>query len=180
MKLEYTVNEEGLVSCLVFYGLNTKKSKIYRVLSFTLFPAWMAFLAYDSFSKHGFSTVFWVATVVGLFLPVYQLFFKKRRFATYYKKYVNEKFAFALNKMESLEIEDTCFKLENPMGKGEVNLSTIEFIDEVKNFYFIKLKNQTNLVLPKQQLNEFEINRMIDKILEKREIRIGQDLKWEL
>ena len=180
MKLEYTVNKVNLVAGLTYFGLNTRKSKIFRFISFYVYPVIFAFIAFTEFQKNGFSmpAIFMMAGVI--FLPLYQLFFKKLRFKSYFEKYVDKKLEFALGKQEVLEVEGSFIKSQNSMGESKLSLDALKSLTEVKEYYFLKVKNETFFVLPKEELNDFELNNFIEKILERTDIPVIQDPKWKL
>lgn len=117
----------------------------------------------------------------GIFLLTYAFFIKTWLLKRHYGKYIDENLKRSFNKKTSIAIgEGDYIKSFSALGEGKFKIEVLKDITEYANYIFIKLENGAFFILPKEKINDFELNAFIDKIKSKVDIPHNIDLKKTL
>ena len=115
----------------------------------------------------------------GLSLILYP-FYSRWRYKQHYRKHVRDTFKNAADGNSTIEIgEDVIVTRDDNGTELKFNTDQIEVINEIRDYYFIKIKSGLSLILPKSKLEDPEdIKRKIDMLANNRGVSHDVDLNW--
>jgi len=99
---------------------------------------------------------------VSLLWYVFFPYFMRRSRKRYLTKYVDEHYSDAVDKETRINFGDDFVDMHSSLGASQLNYSAIASLYKLKNYYYLKLSSSTNLIIPKQYVdNEAEFERFI-------------------
>lgn len=172
------MTEEAFVS---FYIFNNQRKRNSGNKGFSLMVIIMLFgwLSGQEFDK-GDMTMGLFYLITGVFLVTYILFIGKYLVKNRLMKMARSTHIDSFNTKEMVAVKEDVIYLKSVAGETLLNMGWLKEILEVADYFFIVTKNTSGIILPKNQLNDFEVNSFIEKILDKVDIPLTQDLKWKL
>jgi hypothetical protein len=112
-----------------------------------------------------------VAVATYLFYPRYHRWRLKSHFLKYSKKNYGSQFG----QEESLETKIDHIISKNIAGEGKVKSTELESLTEIADYYFLKMKNGSSIILPKRDIKE---EKELVKELKKMGVPLIQELEW--
>jgi hypothetical protein len=112
-----------------------------------------------------------IAAVTYVFYPRFHRWRLKQHFKQYSKKNYGNHFG----QDEVLEIHSNYIISKNIAGEGKVLASELDLLTEIPDYYFLKMKNGSSIILPKRNIQEGE---KLKKELKKLEVPLQQQLNW--
>jgi len=127
---------------------NRNKSKysvsiIYVLLGFFLFLS----------GEQIFTLIFLIIAILWyLFFPKYN----KRRYKKYFEKHISENYQERVNRTSILDFDNTKHMLiiNEPGLEEKINFSEFKSLIEIPSHFFVKLKNGSTLIIPKQFISK--------------------------
>ena len=155
MKIEYILSKEDILQLQLFMAskseqvIKTRKKVRWRVP--ILYSILGLLLALTNDIVFG-TVLFAVAILWYFFYPAYQA----KRYRKIYAKSVEENLANKSGKPVELTFGDEYIESKDYSGDSNLKISTIERIDEVRDYCFMKFDYGVGLVIPLNQLPERE------------------------
>ncbi|MBL0742537.1 YcxB family protein [Chryseolinea lacunae] len=125
---------------------SVRKGRLRRWLFTTITFAAMAFLFADRDDLFLFY-YFVVATLLSLTLYP---FYSRWRYKRHYEKYIREVYKNRFGEEATVEIGDEQLVTKDKTGEGKFNISGIEAVNEIADYYFIKMVTGPSLIVPKR------------------------------
>jgi len=130
--------------------------------------------------------VFTDTLLAGIFLAIGILwyflspFYLKRKYITHYSKYIDEHYKNRFGVLASLTFNSDTIESKDITGESKLNLSEVEEINEIKDYFFIKISSGVSLILPKDRIPESEkMEETIKTITEKHQIKHNVEFDWK-
>ena len=175
MKISYKLQEQDYFMHLLYTASTSeniqkkkRKGHLFLVIGFVIAACYFYLQENNMFAIY-FGVV---AIVFALFYPIYF----KLRYKKYYKKYVQENYSKHFNVTETIEISSDSIHIQNKIGEGKVNLSEIEKVNEIQEYFFVELSTGNSLVIPKKELTEIDELRMKFKEVG---LKVVDDTAWK-
>ncbi|CAM3868828.1 MULTISPECIES: YcxB family protein [Flavobacterium] len=156
--------------------ISKKKRNTWLMLtsSFLLFAV-ITFYYHDK--QHSY-LLFIITIITFLFFPFYQ----RKQYKTHYSKHIEENYYNRFGQESTLNFEEEYITSNDANFETKMNYTAFEELNEIKDYYFIKLKTGGSLIIPKNKLTnseEFhlEINKIADKFNWKKNVEL--DWKWK-
>ena len=116
------------------------------------------------------------ATLSAIFYPVYTAWYYKR----HYLKHLREVYKNRMENDSQLEITDVYIFSKDNIAEIKVNTSEIEEVNEIKDYYLIKLKSGMSFIIPKREEgNSKTILDNLKSLITKNNIQHNVELDWQ-
>jgi hypothetical protein len=112
-----------------------------------------------------------ISILTYLFYPRYH----RWRLKSHFKKYSKKNYGSQFGQEESLETKTDHIISKNIAGEGKVLTSELENLTEINDYFFLKMKNGSSIILPKRDLSNEK-----DLVNELKTMRVPliQELNW--
>lgn len=138
----------------------------------------LAFFNYNKEDQLLFYYLLALAIITLLFFPLYQ----RKQYITHYTKHIEENYFNRFGQESTLSFEKEYIASNDTNFETKMNYVAFEELNEIKDYYFIKLKTGGSLIIPKNKLNNSEvfhkeINVIADTFNWKKNVEL--DWKWK-
>jgi hypothetical protein len=153
-----------------------KKARIKGWIYTTVAFFCLTFLFFES-NNELLGYYFLVASVLSLALyPIYS----RWRYKRHYLKYIQDTYKNRFGVESTLEINDDTIVVKDKSGEASINTSEIEEINEIKDFYFVKMRTGESLVISKVKTEDIDrIKNELKSLADKKEIKYNVELDWK-
>lgn len=112
-----------------------------------------------------------------LFYPLYS----RWRYKRHYLKYIQDTYRNRFGEECKIEITEDHILTQDKTGNSTINTSEIEQINEIKDFYFIKMKSGVSIIISKAKSDDLtSIEKAIESLVNKGiKHNIELDWKWK-
>ena len=180
MKLNYQLTEEDYLQFCLFAAsqnltLRDAKRRILflLILMFSLGSVWIYFRHHSLF--------FITFSVTGILYCIFYYFYGYRSvFKRVYKKNVKRLFKEKIGLEFSVVSDNELITILSNQTKLEINLANVDFIEEIADYYFIKLKTSDRIIIPKRIFkNGTNSEASLRNFANQNNITIKQLLDWK-
>ena len=180
MKLNYQLTEEDYLQFCLFavsqnLTLRDAKRRILflLILMFSLGSVWIYFRHHSLF--------FITFSVTGILYCIFYYFYGYRSvFKRVYKKNVKRLFKEKIGLEFSVVSDNELITILSNQTKLEINLANVDFIEEIADYYFIKLKTSDRIIIPKRIFeNGTNSEASLRNFAKQNNITIKQLLDWK-
>jgi len=138
----------------------------------------MAYLFFENYND-ALGYYFLVLSLLSLMLyPAYS----RWRYKRHYKKFIEDTYKNRFGVDSELEITDDFIVNKDKTGEAKINTAQIEEINEIKDFYFVKIKTGGSIIISKVKTKAYElevIEKKFKELVEKNGIRWNVELDWK-
>lgn len=181
MKIQYSIEKNDiLVNHLYVISKMEKFGKDKKEIFFVILGFLSLINIVVLYKKKYFDFCFFIAITL-LFI-----FFHKKAINFYYKFYSNWNVKKLIKKNPKiLGVKEFEFIEKSKITTETINiidLTLINSINEIKEYYFIRLKNNTSIIIPKAKItsnNKNEINQFLKQLSENLNIEYIKELDWK-
>lgn len=116
---------------------------------------------------------------IGIAWYIFSPYYLKNKYLRHYEKHIDENFKNRIGKTEQLSIRDDYIESISHLGESKTKITEIEEVNEIKDYFFIKLSSGDSFILPKANINSFSdhILKMISEFNIKHNVEL--DWKWK-
>jgi hypothetical protein len=177
MIVQTVLQEEDYLTYLLYSASRSKRSRANRrrswlVITGIFLVAGFFFNGKDSF----YSYYFFGAAALNLFLyPLYQRYAYKK----HYRKFVAEKLAYRAGKECIIDFGSDIIETKDLTGESKFNVSEVAEIIEISTHYFVKLKSDDGLIIPKTAVDNPDFGEELLAIFDRPEIVLIRELDWK-
>jgi len=179
MEFEFKIEEDDF---LTFQLYNASKSKAIRktrkrrrsTVSILYITVSFIFLLLQNYPMaFGF---FLISVLWFVLYPMYE----RRKYVRQFKKYVAEHFKESFTKKSKVKVEDGVWYSKNEDKEAQFLIKDISEINEILDYFFIKLKSGYILIIPKREINELvNLTTTLKDSALKHSFIYNKDLEWE-
>jgi hypothetical protein len=178
-KPSMTLDENDYLTYQLYTASKTPRVRKARIRSWILTTVTFSCLTYLFFesSNNFLGYYFLAASVITLILyPVYS----RWRYRRHYLRYIQDTYKNKLGEESTLEITEDIIVTKDKTGEGRINTTEIEAINEIKDFFFIKMKTGESLIISKVKTGNLDnIKRQIKSLTESKGIKHNVELDWQ-
>jgi hypothetical protein len=173
-----TLDENDYLTYQLYTASKSPRIKSARIKSWvisTLAFAALAYLFYRSDNTF-LATYFLIAAgISALFFP----FYSKRRYKRHYLRFIRDTYKNRIGEACSVSITDDYITTKDKVGEARINTSEIEEINEIADYYFIKVKSGESLIISKSKSEDPEhIKNSIKSLAADKNIKHSIELDW--
>jgi hypothetical protein len=176
-----TPDENDFLTYQLYTASKTPRIKKARVrgwiLTIVLFLC-LAFLFFES-SNAFLGYYFLLLSVVSL--PLYPIY-SRWRYKKHYKKYIADTYKGKFGVPCTIQIENDVIVTKDATGEFKIKTTEVEVVNEIKDFYFVKMKSGMSLIVNKVKTDPQELEILVDQLMElveKRGVQYNRELDWK-
>jgi hypothetical protein len=180
MKIEFVIEEKDYLTNQLFTITNSgelqkqeRTRKFFFVGIFVLLGALM--ITGESLFLIVFGVFFIVFSI--LIILYYSIYFRRDIKRIYLKK-IQEDYPEVFGSKVSIEVRSDDFHIKDKTGEYFVNLSLVEVIYEIEEYFFIKLSTGSNLIFPKRVLSNKLTEQQLKAKFNTLNLFIEERLNW--
>ncbi|HPH45444.1 MAG TPA: hypothetical protein PKU83_00450 [Chryseolinea sp.] len=122
---------------------------------------------------------FLVASILSLTLyPLYS----RWRYKRHYKRYIADTYKNRFGEECKLEINEDFIVTKDKTGEGKINTTEVEEINEIKDFYFVKMRIGVSLIISKVKTDASELEILVKglkELVDKKGVKHNVELNWK-
>ncbi|CAM3962157.1 YcxB family protein [Mucilaginibacter galii] len=177
MKARVTFTAEDLLNNYLFVAsksdLATRRRLKVKLLLVAgcLIGAAGSFIAHDSYTMWGF-------IIAGILFLLFYQFLQKVIYKQNYKKHAEDRFKALKDVVFDYDITNESISTKSSIGDVVIKTSQIESITETGSYFFIKLKSQDTITLPKHGFDYNLLSAQLNNIAAANSIAVTEELNW--
>ena len=154
----------------------TKKSRNRQRWWITFIFAGLAFLLFSN-ENQVLGYYFLACSILTfLFFPAYS----KGHYKRHYLKHIRHHFKNLFENESNIHFEDDFIYIKSNADESKINLTEIEVVNEIADYYFLQLKSGRSIIIPKYKTTEGEdLSRSIKSLIEQNRIPHNIELDWK-
>lgn len=178
MQLKYTLDENDFLQYQLYAASKSKNIKVQRTRTFIMVIATFALLSSMVFSP-GDSLSYLIVTFFGMLLIAYK-WYEKKRYSDHYRKNIAENYKERFGLISTLTFAKNQIIEENKLGESKINYESLTEINEIGNYYFLKLLTGQSLIIPKKEIhNNIDFILKIEELKTRFNLKNNVDLNWK-
>ena len=179
MKIEFTLTKDDMLQMQLFMASISEQVKKSRKKS-----KWRVTVVYAVLGILLATTTDTVFGIVFIAFGILWFFFYPgilaKRYEKIYRKNVDENLAKRADKPVELTFGDEFIESKDYTGEAKLNISTIERIDEVRDYCFMKFDSGVGMVIPLNQVSEKDnLIAHLKKMAADNGIAYETDMEWK-
>ncbi len=179
MKYQSKTEEEDYLNLHLFMVSNNpivikqrKKAKVLAIVLYVILGAY--------FFKEELTAFFIFIVFAVVFYIFYFVLLEKSRYKSFYKKNILTNFSNKIGQSYSIEFKEDCIELVDSNTTSQLKYSGLEIVEEIKDYYFFKLKTGERVFLPKRIIhNPEEFSNKLSNIENKFNIKHEKNIDWK-
>jgi hypothetical protein len=154
-----TLDENDYLTFQLYTASKTPRIRNTRIRSWIVTTVAFLSLAYAFFvSNNGFLGYYFLIAAV-LSLVLYRRY-SGWRYKRHYRRHIQDTYKNRFGEECILEITEDAIFTKDKTGETRINTTEIEEINEITDFYFIKTKSGTSLIISKLKTDPAELDRI--------------------
>ena len=178
MQLEYSLDENDYLQYQLYAASKSKNIKAQRNRTFIILIVTFLILSYMIFSTADMMfdplIIFFV-----LLLILYKLY-EKKRYSNHYRKNIAENYKERFGLISTLTFTENQIIEENKLGESKINYESLTEINEIEDYYFLKLLTGQSLIIPKKVIaDKRDFDFTLEEIKNRFHLKNNVDLAWK-
>jgi hypothetical protein len=178
MNYSYKLEEEDYHTHLLFTisksssAIKTRaRIRLLMTISLLLF----AFISYGN-NSGGQTVYFFSLAVLAFFLmPLYTRWSYKKTYLKHVRNYYKDR----MSEPTTLNFENDSISIFDSQGESSINFSELDEINDLADYYFLKVKSGQSIILPKKQIeNQNELLNTLKKVSSTHSISWNDEKNW--
>jgi hypothetical protein len=179
MKIQYTLNENDFLEHQLFTAskterINKQRRKSWIIVTFCFFALSLLFLKSENKFLLYYFLGFGIISLI--FYPLYQ----RNYYRKHYMKSIKETYKNRFNELTTLIFDEDYIETNDLSGETKIYYSGFEEINEIKDYYFLKLRTGGSIIIPKIKIDNIENFKIeLKNISEKYHLKNNVELNWK-
>ncbi|MGA9639022.1 YcxB family protein [Flavobacterium sp.] len=179
MKIQYALNENDFLEHQLFTAskterINKQRRKSWIMVTFSFFALSILFLNNENRFLLYYFLGFGVISLI--FYPLYQ----RNHYKRHYRNFIKETYKNRFNETATLIFEEDYIETNDLSGETKIYYSAFEETNEIKDYYFLKLKTGGSIIIPKMKIDNIENFKIeLNRISEKYNLKNNVELNWK-
>jgi hypothetical protein len=176
-----TLDENDYLTYQLYTASRTPRIKKARIRGWIFTTVTFLCLTYLFFESYNDFLGYYFLVASGLSLTLYPIY-SRWRYKRHYKKHIQDTYKNRFGEECALEISDDVIVTRDKTGEGKINTTEIEEINEIKDFYFVKVKTGVSLIISKlkTETKDLEaIEKSLKELADKKGIKWNAELDWK-
>ena len=178
MNLQYSLNEGDFLDYQLFTASKSKNIKAQRLRTLIVMIIAFSFMfAFLYFKTKEFPFLMLFIYIALIF--IYKIY-EKRRYENHYRKFITENYKNRFGLLCNLYFTEKQIEETSSLGSSQINFDSLVEINEVKNYYYLKLITSQSLIIPKDAINDLtEFENLVQVLQTKYNIKRNTELNWK-
>jgi hypothetical protein len=174
-----TLDENDFLTFQLYTASKTPRIKKARIRQWILTSVTFFGLAY-LFHNGGNAFLGNYFLVFGGLSLVFYPFYSRWKYKNHYRKYIRENYKNRFGQESSLAFEGDSIVTKDASGEVKVNVSEIEEVHEIKDYFFLKSRMGGTLIISKAESDDIrEITNSIKSMVETCGVKHSVELDWK-
>lgn len=178
MQLIYSLDENDFLQYQLYTASKSKIIKAQRTRTLIMLIATFSLLSYITFTPGDLKSyplfVFFI-----LVLILYRLY-EKRRYSEHYRKNIAENYKERFGLISKLTFAENQLIEANKLGESKINYESLSAINEIQDYYFLKLITGQSLIIPKKAItNKSDFDVVLDDLTVRFKLDNNVNLEWK-
>ncbi|TNE29220.1 MAG: hypothetical protein EP346_06605 [Bacteroidetes bacterium] len=157
MTINYQLTTSDFLEYQLYFSSKSELHKKKRFQSRIIVPIIYVFLGLFVARMEGYIRVGIVFTIIGIIWFAFYPLYSKWRYKRHFQKHVEENFKNRINQPIELEADESSLKAKDLISETTINGTELKELIETQKHFFIKLTNDSSLIVPKKSIeNETE------------------------
>lgn len=179
MKIEFSLDLKDYLEHQLYTASKSKRISNKKRNTWLILTASIIILAFFNFNKED-KLLFYYFLVFALITFIFYPFYQRKQYKTHYTKHIEEHYFNRFGQESTLNFEEECIASNDANFETKMNYVAFEELNEIKNYYFIKLKTGGSIIIPKNKLkNSEEFHKEINKIADTFNWKKNVELDWK-
>jgi hypothetical protein len=175
-----SLDENDYLTYQLYIASKTRRIRNARLRGWILAPVMFLGLAYLFFESSNVVLGYYFLVLSGISVVLYP-FYSRWRYKSHYKKFIAENYKNRFGEPCTIEINEDFITTKDRTGEAKINAEEVEVINEIKDFYFVKMKSGASLIISKIKTDPHELESLVEKLKDlrdKRGIQHNIELDW--
>jgi len=173
-----TLDENDLLTFHLYTASKTPRVRSGRIRVWILMPVTFLLFAYLFYQSNNESLFIYFLTLAGL-SAIFSPSYTRWRYKKHYIKYVRDTYKHRFGQECTLIIEGETIGTRSETEEVKIKKSEIEEINEIKDYYFLKARSGTTILISKLKTDNLdEIATLISSLVETYGVRHNIELDW--
>ena len=180
MKIIYSCSKEDFLTYQLFQSNQNKRIKRKRLIDWLIVPVvffTMSAIYYSSYRKIEFTIL--LLAITGACWLFFYWYIQRWVWKRHYLKYVLERYSYDFDKPCTIEITDKYVLISDEKNKTKIDLTEIEIICELSDYYLASLKSKLTIIIPKKNIEKQLLIEFIKLLCEKTGKTVIDKTKWK-
>lgn len=154
MELKYSLDDNDFLVYQLYTASKSKNIKNQRRRTFLILVAVFVVMFYSIYSTQ--ETPSYYVLIFFLLLIVYRLY-DSSRYKNHYKKFINDNYKERFGLMCTLNFAENQIIEYSKIGESKINYDSLAEINEIQDYYFLKLITSQASLFPKKKLEILKV-----------------------
>lgn len=178
MELEYSLDEKDFLEYQLYTASKSKNVNVQRRRTFIILIAVFILFFYSIYSSSE-SFPYFMLIIYILLLVVYKIV-ERKSYINHYKKFIKENNSEGLGIVCTLNFTEKQIIEKSKLGESKINYESLSEINEIQNYFFLKLLTGKSLVIPKSEINDMnEFRIKLSEIKKHCNLKENIELDWK-
>ncbi len=174
-----TLDENDYLTFQLYTASKTPRMKNARIKAWIFLTVAFGCFSYLFYRSNNDALGIYFLILAGLTATLYP-FYSRWRYKKYYLKYIRDTYKNRFGEECDLQFDTDTIIAKDKGGEVKINKSEIEEINEINDFYFIKNRSGTCLIISKSKTEDIEkIQKEIKSMISNHNIRHNIELDWK-
>lgn len=178
MQLQYSLNENDYLQYQLYAASKSKNIKAQRNRTFIILIVTFLILSYMIFST---ADMMFDPLIIffALLLILYKVY-EKKRYSNHYRKNIEENYKERFGLISKLTFAENQIIEESKLGESKINYESLSQINEIQDYYFLKLITGQSLIIPKKVIpNQSDFTLKLEEIKNRFNLENNVELDWK-
>ncbi len=173
------LEEDDYLSFQLFTASQSPLIRKSRIRAWIITTIIFGGLSYYCFNSKNDALGYYFLIITALSLVFYP-FYSRWKYKRHYLKHVRQTYQEAFGIECTIEIDEEIISTKSKTGEGKLNLSEISEINEIKDYFFVRVRTGGSLIIPKAKITDQEqlVSKMRSLAIA-RNIKHTTDLNWK-
>jgi hypothetical protein len=173
------LDENDFLTYQLYAASKSTRVKNGRVRGWVILTLSFLILAYSFYVGNDKALGIYFLVLSGLTSILYP-FYTRWRYKNHYLKHIRDTYKNRFGGNTDLEFNDDTIVTRDKTGEMKINKSELQEINEIQDYYFIKIKSGDSLIISKAKSDDLEkIKSELKSITDKLGIRHNVELNWK-
>lgn len=178
MTLTYSLTENDFLQHQLYTASKNKRIRNQRIRTWLLVTVGCLMLSYIMYANNPFGYYYFLS-FSGLTLVFYPLY-QKYQYKRHYRKFIQENYKLRFGETCTLVFSDDTVDITSPSTEIKINYSGLEAVNEIGQYFFLKLKTGGDIIITKAGIDNLqEFRQKLAEIKEKYHLTESVDLNWK-
>ena len=177
MTLTVTLKEDDYLTYQLYNASKNKRTKNNRIKSWLIISGTFFLLSLLFINGDKFYCYYFLGA--GLVCLAFYPFYQRTKYRKHYQKFVLENNRSNFGRETEITFTPEYIFSKNITAESKVNTGEVVKIDEIGTHYFIKVKSEQSLIIPKSIHNDDLFVPQITAIFNSPDITISKELNWK-